>query len=635
MRLASPRFAVYFCAAVLFCVAPNSCAQAQQAELPHPKSVAELQKDMQDVVTRDKLPGAGIALVSNGVVLWCGGIGKADLASNRDITCDTEFRVGSISKSFVSLALLKLQEEGKINLEARLQDVAPEIPVKNPWQSSNPVRIVNLLEHTAGFDDMEAAEVYNRKDPYDFSLLEVFKRFPEPEDVRWPPSTRMSYSNPGYGIAGYLVEKVSGIPYDQYIHDNILVPLGIATGDFRFTEANRALLAIGYDAPGHSAGWPYIYLRPAGDMKASPGELAKLVQFFLRRGKTGDNTQIVRPESIARMEAVETTLAAKNGLRLGYGLANYSAVVGGVVTHGHDGGIDGFISTYRYMPEQNWGYVVLLNSTLSYKALLDLNALAIDFLSKDFAKPQQPAVSVPDTDLQKLAGFYRNLAPRDQLLSFMDDFSGLRIAVSNGQLTRSGLFGGKPEVLVPLGKNLFRGEKDPEATAVFIALPDGNMALSGQDIEGFSYGERSSIAWTWLRIALFLICLLAMATSVLFGLVWVLRKLLGGLKGVPHLAVRALPLLATLCFLVFFFCCTKFGGLDSGVLSTWTAGIFFFGLLFPLLALASLIVALRVPKSEIAASVRVHSILVALACCTVAVYLVSWHLVGLRLWAAY
>ena len=124
-------------------------------------------------------------------------------------------------------------------------------------------------------------------------------------------------------------------------------------------------------------------------MKASPGELAKLVQFLLRRGRAGDS-QILKPESIIRMESVESTVAAKNGLRLGYGLANYTEVVGGVVTHGHDGGIDGFISSYRYMPEQNWGYVVLLNSTQSFQALLNLNKLAADFLSKDFLSRSRP-----------------------------------------------------------------------------------------------------------------------------------------------------------------------------------------------------------------------------------------------------
>jgi CubicO group peptidase (beta-lactamase class C family) len=623
---------VYLSIAALVLLPPIAAAQ-QKEELPHPKTLEELQKAMKNVVDKAHLPGAGIALVSNGQLLWCGGIGKADLASGRDITCDTEFRVGSISKSFVALALLKLQEEGKINLEARLQDVAPEVPVKNPWESTNPVRIVNLLEHTAGFDDMQASEVYNFKDPYDFSLLETFKRFPEPQNVRWPPSTRMSYSNPGFGIAGYLIEKTAGKPFDQYIRETILRPLGMANADFPFTDANKSLLATPYDGnPPHALpGYPYIYLRPAGDLKASPGELAKLVQFLLRRGKSGDS-QIVKPESIIRMETVESTLAAKNGLRLGYGLANYTEVVGGVVTHGHDGGIDGFISTYRYMPEQNWGYVVLLNSTQSYQSLLDLNALAIDFLSKDFPKPQQPAVSMSAADLEKFAGYYAPRAPRSQFLSFTEDLAGgLRIRVINGQLTRSTLFG-KPTPLLPVGKNFFREEKEPEATSVFITDSDGNMALSGQGLEGFSYGERTTIAWTYARIALLVLCVVLMATSLLFAIIWILRKVFGGMKDVKHMAVRAVPLLATLAFCGLVFCFTKLGGADTGKFTLWTAGIFILSVLFPLLSLYALFLAVRVPKTEIHNATRLHSLLVALACCVLTVFVASWHLVGLRLW---
>jgi CubicO group peptidase (beta-lactamase class C family) len=633
MRPVRPRLTVCLSIVALLLLAPHASAQ-QKEELPHPKTLPELQKAMKEVVDKAHLPGAGVALVSNGELLWCGGVGKADIASGLDITCDTEFRVGSISKSFVALALLKLQEEGKINLEARLQDVAPEVPVKNRWESTNPVRIVNLLEHTAGFDDMQASEVYNFKDPYDFPLLEVFKRFQEPQDVRWPPSTRMSYSNPGFGIAGYLIEKTTGKPFDQYIRETILRPLGMANADFPFTDANKPLLAVAYDGdpPRALPGYPYIYLRPAGDLKASPGELAKLVQFLLRRGRAGD-AQILKQESIIRMESIESTLAAKNGLRLGYGLANYTEVVGGVVTHGHDGGIDGFISTYRYMPEQNWGYVVLLNSTQSFQALLDLNRLAIDFLSKNFPKPQQPAVSVSAADLEKFAGYYAPLAPRSELLSFTEQLSGgLRIRVINGQLTRSSLYG-KPEIMIPVGKNFFRGEKEPEATSVFVARDAGGVALSGQGLEGFSYGERTNIAWTYARLALLLLCVVLMATSLLFAIVWVLRKLFGGMKGVQHLAVRAIPFLATLSFVALVFCFTKLGGADTGKFTIWTAGIFVFSLLFPLLSLYGLFLAVRVPKSEIHNGTRVHSLLVALACCVVTAFVASWHLVGLRLWA--
>src|SRR6202158_4403247 len=424
MRCASRSAAILLLlSTALACIPPGSTSQ-QKEDLPHPKSVEELKKAMKDVLDKEHVPGAGAALVVNGEVLWCGGIGQGDIAANRAGSCDTEFCVGSISKTFVALALLKLQEEGKINLYARLQDVAPEIPFKNRWEATHPVRIVNLLEHTAGFDDMEFSEVYNLRDRYDFPLLEVFKRFRKPQTARWPPGTRMSYSNPGNAIAGYLIEKITGKPFDRYIRESFLRPMGMENADYPFTDANRALLATAYEGnPPKASSYPFIYLRPAGDLKASPGELAKLVQFLLRRGRAGD-AQLLNPESILRMETPETTLAAKNGLRLGYGLCNYSSVEGGVVTQGHDGGIDGFISSYRYMPEQNWGYVILLNGDNSQQALESLNHLAIDFLSREFPKPQQPVTTPSAKTLEKFAGYYAPCAPRTRMVGFLDGCAG-------------------------------------------------------------------------------------------------------------------------------------------------------------------------------------------------------------------
>jgi CubicO group peptidase (beta-lactamase class C family) len=571
--------------------------------------------------------------VSRGQVLWCGGFGKADIAANRDVTCETQFRVGSISKTFVALALLVLQEEGRINLEARLQDVAPEVPVKNRWETAHPVRIVNLLEHTAGFDDMEFSEVYNLHDHYDYPLAEVFKRFRKPQEVRWPPGTRMSYSNPGYGVAGYLIEKVTGRAYDQYIRETILQPLGMGTADFSFTTANKALLASAYGGnPPQSLGYPLIYLRPAGDLKASPGELAKLVQFLLRRGRTED-AQLVKQESIARMEAPETTFAARNGLRLGYGLANYTEVEGGVVTHGHDGGIDGFISTYRYMPEQNWGYVVLLNSSESGKALADLNRLAIDFLSKDFAKTQQSLIFLDHNQLEQFAGYYAPRAPRNQLLSFIDDLTGgIRIRFISGKLTRSGMFD-KPEPLIPVRWNLFRNEKEPEATTIFFTNEAGNMAVTSSGIENFPYGERVNIVWPYARLALLAICLTLMATSLLFALVWILRKLFGKMKDVRHLAVRGVPVLGILCLLAVPYCFTRLSGPQIGTMNLWTVGIFLGTALFPLLSLLGLLLAKSVPREEIHNGVRIHALLVSLACCVLTAFMASWGLLSVRLWA--
>ena len=612
---------------------PAHGAAQQKKELSHPKTLPELREAMKSVLDREHVPGAGVALVANGQLLWCGGIGKADLAANREMTCDTEFRVGGISKTFVALALLKLQEEGKINLYARLQDAAPEIPFKNRWEATHPVRIVNLLEHTAGFDDMEPSEIYDFQDRYDFRLLEVFKRFRESQTVRWPPGTRMSYSNPGNAVAGYLIEKVSGMPFDQYIRDNFLRPMGMENADFPFTDTIRALLATAYESnPPKASGYPFIYLRPAGDLKASPGELAKLVQFLLRRGRAGD-AQLLSTESIFRMETPETTLAAKNGLRLGYGLCIYTSVDGGVVTHGHDGGIDGFISSYRYMPEQNWGYVILLNGDNSQQALETLNRLAIDFLSKDFPKPQQPAVALPAKSLKAFTGYYAPRAPRSRLFAFIDDLTGgTRIRMVNGNLTRSGLFG-SPEPLLYVGKNLFRGEKEPEGTTVFSLTQTGNWAVTGGGLDGIPYSERSSLALFFLRISLLSLCLFVMLTSLPYALAWLFLKLIGAMKDVRHLSVRVVPLFATLALLIVPPCMKQLGGTQIGTLNFWTAGIFLGTFFFPLLSILGLVLVLRAPKEEIHRAVRIHSLLVSSACCVLTGFLWSWHLLAVRLWA--
>jgi len=627
------------------CLAACADAQAEQKkdELPHPKTLEELQKAMKDVVEKDHVTGAGVALVSNGQLLWCGGIGKADVSANRDVTCDTEFRVGSISKTFVALALLKLEEEGRINLYARLQDVAPEIPMKNRWGSSNPVRIVNLLEHTAGFDDMEFAEIYNRRERADYPLLDVFKRFQEPESVRWPPGTRFAYSNPDYGIAGYLIEKVTGQSFDSYIQQNILAPLEITVGDFRLTDANRAALAQGYAGdPPHAVPYKNIYLRPAGDMKASPGELAKVVQFFLRRGRAPD-VQLLKPEDIPRMEYPETVSSAKHGLKLGYGLGNYTKSEGGVITHGHDGGIDGFLSTYRYMPDQNWGYVVLLNSTVSRKALGDMNLLATDFLSRDFPKPQEPVISLTTKDLKKFSGFYAPRNPRRELMLSLTEIlrrltEGTWVRVPDGYLDCSPLFGKGHDRLLPVGKNLFRGEKEPEATAVFFPDTNGRMIFARSGDEGQPYRERVFPLWQFTRLLLLAASAVVMATSLPYAVFWALLlfrgKFIKELKPPKHLHVRVAPLLTVLTLLVVLFAFSKAANsIGEWIFYFWSLIVFLGTLVFAVLSLASLMFAVSVPPKEIHKWVRIHSLLVSMACCIMMLFLSAWHLLGVRLWS--
>src|SRR5512147_2916781 len=106
------------------------------ADAPPPKTIDELTTAIRSVLDREHVAGAGVALVERDRIIWAGGVGKADRAAGRDVTADTLFRVGSISKTFVALALARLQEEHRIDLDATLQSLAPELPVRNAWEQT-------------------------------------------------------------------------------------------------------------------------------------------------------------------------------------------------------------------------------------------------------------------------------------------------------------------------------------------------------------------------------------------------------------------------------------------------------------------------------------------------------------------
>ncbi len=157
--------------------------------------------------------------------------------------------------------------------------------------------------------------------------------------------------------------------------------------------------------------------------------------------------------------------------------------------------------------------------------------------------------------------------------------------------------------------------------------------IAGSGLEGIPYSQRSSLILPFIRIALLSLCLFLMLTSLPFALVWLFLKLVGAMKDVRHLSVRVVPLLATLALLIVPICFQKLIGSQIGSLNFWTAGIFLGTFFFPVLSVIGFVLVLRVPKDEIHRGVRIHSLLVSSACCMLSGFLLSWHLLALRLWA--
>lgn len=621
----------------------DAAAQALPAapQDPAPETLDAFREAVARVLEETGVPGAGIALVRADGIEWAGGVGLADRDRGMPVTADTHFRAGSVSKTFVAMALVQMSEEGLIDLEAPLAQVAPELAFENPWEATAPVRIIDLLQHTAGFDDMHFNEMYNLSDPPGIGLVDVLAINPRSRRARWRPGTRMSYSNPGYGVAGYLVEKIADEPYEDYIARRIFTPLGMTSSSFRLREADEALLARGYeDASGPPVPFSQIYLRPAGNLHTSPRELAVFVQMLLgwgelppqRAGERASGTPargsafVIDPEYLSNMERAQTSLASAAGLRNGYGTGIFHMLAFPFPMLGHNGGIDGFLSSYAYSPARDVGFVVLLNSTHSTAAMARISSLAVRYLKRDVEPPAGPRAEVAADALDRHAGYYHDAAPRNQLLAGFQWLSaGRTIARGGATLVADPVFGSRVP-LVPVSETLFRLEREVGASRVFTTDGAGTPVMAGMGL----YAERRP-RWLIEVVRVPVIASAAVALTPLAAYVWwcararrLLPPTFRGLKA----SMFAVPLcLAVPIVLLWLTPMRRWGSFNAA-----TASAFVGTTLLPALAFAIVAFATGARREGAPRTLVTYGLIVATATFVVTAYLWYWGLLGIRLW---
>jgi CubicO group peptidase (beta-lactamase class C family) len=618
-----------------FPLVPLLCAVLLMAAEPPkpsiPRTTAELEQAIRKVLADTKTPGAGVSIVCRDRVLWTAGIGKADVAKGIDVTPDTLFRIGSVSKTFVSLSILKLQEQGRLHVTDTVRSLAPEIAFTNPWESTDPVRIVNLLEHTTGFDDLHSSE-YANNDPTPITLRAGLDFHPHSRTSRWRPGTCFSYCNSGPAFAAYIVEKISGQRFEDYVRENFFRPLRMGTADYFLTPAVEQKLTKLYQPDGKT---PYRYwhilMRPSGAINASAREMANSVQFFLNRGSFA-GTQLVQPASIERMERPASTLAARAGMGCGYGLSNYVTIADGFVYHGHDGGVEGGLTQLAYLPEQGLGYVFFINSG-NGDAFGQIAKLVRDYLTRDLPKPSlPPAAAMNIAAVRPFLGYVEPVTPRQEMMRFVERILGVRrFNLDQGKLTVSRIIGAKKKTYVAVADNLFRDEKEPVATLALIpSSPDGPL----WQMNGPTFRPVSAAA-VWSEYGWGAASLLLMASAVLFALIWIPRKLLGKLRGVPCLSIRWVPLLSILCLAcaVALFMVSEDDILQRfGNPTFWSVGFCVLTVAFALTAVAGLVLTLRARNSGVRRGIYAHALAVSLANTAVAGYLAYWGIIGYRSW---
>jgi CubicO group peptidase (beta-lactamase class C family) len=337
-------------------------SKGADATLPMPEPEKVIDSVLSEV-TRGESSGVAVLVARDGKILFEKGYGFANIENSVPVTPETKFRIGSITKQFTAAAILRLQEKGKLNVTNTLAQYIPDFP------RGGEVTLRHLLTHTSGIhsytskpDFMENARLGTtpealidsiKKDPFDFS-----------------PGEKWDYCNSGYFLLGWIVEKVSGQPYAEYLKKEFFEPLGMND-----TGIHTATAILKHEATGYSyengkfqkaMNWDMSKAGGAGAIYSTVGDL-------FRWNEAVFNGKVL---SEASLEAAFTPVITKQDTDLsgkketGYGYGWGVGNLRGLKAIGHGGGLHGFLSDLARYPGQKFTVVVLANALVAPSGLV-------------------------------------------------------------------------------------------------------------------------------------------------------------------------------------------------------------------------------------------------------------------------
>lgn len=375
---------------------PQPAASATNAaEAPHEMTAADVEAFLDGFVPmqlkRENIAGAVVLVVKDGKVLVAKGYGFSDVEKRTPVSPDaTLFRPGSISKLFTWTAVMQLVEQDKLDLD---KDINTYLDFKIPNTFPQPITLRNVLTHTPGFEEQIKDLINAEGQPMATLRQHLTQHVPE---RIFPPGTTPAYSNYAAGLAGYIVERVSGKPFNDYVRDNIFQPLGMAHSTFvqPLPADLKPLMSSGYHvASGKAEKFEIIEEAPAGALSATATDMARFMIAHLQDGKL-DNAQILRPETARMMHSRQFGLhPALNGMCLGF----YEETRNGHRIIGHGGDTVFFHSDLHLMPDAGLGFYVSYNSG-GKQEISPRTALWTHFLDRYF--PYQPPAVAKLTSAQ-------------------------------------------------------------------------------------------------------------------------------------------------------------------------------------------------------------------------------------------
>lgn len=337
-------------------------------------------------------PGATVLVSRKGQVIYQKGFGMADMELKVPMRPEMVFRIGSISKQFTAVAILQLMEKGKLSLQDDIKKFIPDYPTHGYT-----ITVEHLLTHTSGIKSYTSMSSFDSIMNMHMKPLEMIAYFKN-QPMDFAPGTQWNYNNSGYFILGYIIEKVSGLTYEEYVKENLFKPAGMTNSAYGNDTRIIANRAKGYQQGKDG----YENARPLSmTLPYAAGSLVSTVEDLWKWNQAVHAYKLVSKESLQK---AFTDYKLTNGKPTKYGYGWGFNEVQGAATIEHSGGINGFVTDGLYIPSQDIFIAIFANCDCRS---LDMEAPQLAALT--MGKPYiQKEIAIDETTAKEYVAVYEN-----------------------------------------------------------------------------------------------------------------------------------------------------------------------------------------------------------------------------------
>lgn len=391
------------------------------------KNDSEYDRLMNDKFSSDG-PGAAALIVRDGKILYRKGFGMANMELDVKMSPDHVFRIGSITKQFTSCAILKLAEEGKLDLQDDITKYIDDYPTHGYT-----ITIEHLLTHSSGIKSYTSmsdwTDEVRRKDFTPTELIDFFKNQP----MDFAPGEEFRYNNSAYFLLAYIIELVSGKTYESYIEESFFKPLGMENSYYGSTSRiiqNRADgYALGEDGLKNDDFLSMTQPYGAGSLLSTVDDLHVWYKAVM-------DHKVISEESLRK---ATTSYVLNNGRKTGYGYGWFLRNIQGSPGIAHGGGINGYLTASMFLPEEQLFVTVFSNCTCN-----DPGGIATRMAAIALGKPYEwKPITLDESLLRSYEGVYTSEYDGDLVITFRD-----------GMLYSMGT-GGSEREIIPFEKDRF------------------------------------------------------------------------------------------------------------------------------------------------------------------------------------